>query len=134
MLRDETRRSEEASSIDEIRFDQLRLTDEDGARRHREREQEGQRRITEQRQRERDGILRRQQEAEYAAQSARLGQPAGQNQSVTMPQAAMPSIPGPRNLAPAVSSGPIAQHLQMPLESPTRYVIWLNVEAHVPGT
>jgi STAM-binding protein len=133
MLRDETRRREEASSIDEIRFDQLRLTDEDG--RHQEREQDGQRRITEQRQQERDGILRRQQEAEYAAQSARLGQPAGQNQSVTMPQAAVPSIPGPRNLAPATSSGPIARHLQMPLESPTRYVIrWLNVEAHVPGT
>ncbi|KAH9974434.1 hypothetical protein BGW80DRAFT_1304054 [Lactifluus volemus] len=110
MLRDETRRRE-ASSIDDIRFDQLRLTDEDGARRHGEREQEGQRRITEQRQQERD-------EAEYAAQSARLGQPAGQNQSVTMPQEAVPSIPG---LAPATSSGPIARHLQMPLESPTRH-------------
>jgi STAM-binding protein len=133
MLRDETRRREEASFVDEMRFDQLRLTHEDDTRRHREREEEGRRRITEQRRQEQDGILRRQQEADYAAQSARLGQPTGQNQSVTIPQAApistslsapavqYPSASGPPAAALA-SSGPITKYLQMPLESPTRYV------------
>ena len=47
------------------------------------REEEGRRRAEEQHRQEVDGILRRQREAEHAAQAARLGQPTGQNQRVT---------------------------------------------------
>jgi hypothetical protein len=108
---------------------------EDDTLRHREWEEEGRRRMTEQRRQEQDGILRRQSEATHAAQAARLGHPTGQNPSVTVAPAGpvsasfsapMPSIQYPSISAPATASaqsGPIAAHLQMPLESPTRCVI-----------
>ncbi|KAH9000659.1 hypothetical protein EDB86DRAFT_534076 [Lactarius hatsudake] len=104
--RDDARRRE-ASSADGARSEQPRLAREDDVRRRREREEEERRRIAEQR---------------------RFGQSNGQNQSVTMPQPAVappvqyPPISGPVTSAPA-STDPIANHLQMPLESPTRYVI-----------
>ncbi|KAI0249307.1 hypothetical protein BJV78DRAFT_707502 [Lactifluus subvellereus] len=136
MLRDETRRRGEASFADGAHSEQLRLAREDDMRRHREREEEGRRQMAEQRRQEQDGILRRQREAEYAAQAARLGQPTGQNQRITIPQAGpvsashsapafqYPSAPGPVTAAPA-TSGPVAR--QMPLQSPNRYVIrWLK--------
>jgi STAM-binding protein len=73
--------------------------------------------MTEQSRQEQDGILRRQREAEHAAQAARLGQSAGQHQ-VVVPASSVqyPAIAGP------ASSGPITGYLQMPLESPTRCV------------
>ena len=108
---------------------------EDDTLRHREWEEEGRRRMTEQRRQEQDDILRRQSEANHAAQAARLGHPTGQNPSVTVAPAGpvsasfsapMPSIQYPSISAPATASaqsGPIDAHLQMPLESPTRCVI-----------
>ena len=125
-LRDVPRRREEAYLADGAR--------EDDARRRREWEEDGRRQ--EQRRQEQDGILRRQREAEHAAQTARLGHPSGQNQSVTAAPTApisaslsapVSSIQYPSTSVPATSasgsSGPITAYMQMPLESPTRCVI-----------
>ena len=131
MLRDETRRRGEAPFADGAHSEQLLQAREDDVRRHRERDEEGRRRMMEQRRQEQDGILRRQREAEYAAEAARLGPPTGRNQSVAGPVSASHSAPavqqyssasGPVTAASA-SSGPAARYLQMPLESPNRYVI-----------
>lgn len=123
ILRDETRRREETSAGG-VRPEQSRLAREDDVRRRREHEEGERHRLAEQRRHEQSGILRRQQEAEFAAQAARFGQPGGQNQSVAMPQPSVqyPSVPGLLTSAPA-PTGQVASHLQMPLESPTRYVI-----------
>ena len=122
MQRDEARRREEPSYANGARSEQSRFAREDDVRRRREREEEERRRITEQRQHEQNGILRRQQESEFAAQAAKFGQSNGQNQSVTMPQPGSVQYPSASGPAPA-STRPIASRLQMPLESPTRYVI-----------
>jgi len=114
LLREEPRRrSEEVYPADGARAEQWHARGDDSSRR-REWEEEGQRRMTEQRRLEQDGILRRQREAEHAAQAARLGQSTGQNQAVVPVQ--YPGITAP------ASSGPITGYLQMPLESPTRCV------------
>ena len=126
MLRDEARRrGEPPSSADGVRSEQSRLAREDDVRRRREHEEGERRRLAEQRQHEQNGILRRQQEAEIAAQAARFGQLSLQNQqNVTIPKPSVqyPSVPVPLTSAPA-PTGQIANHLQMPLESPTRYAI-----------
>ncbi|KAH9955369.1 hypothetical protein BC827DRAFT_879728 [Russula dissimulans] len=128
VLRDEPRQDEESYPADASRSDFHAR--EDDNRRRREWEEEGQRRMTDQRRQEQDGILRRQREADLAAQAARAGQPTGQNQSVTTApisasmsyptpiQIQYPSVSGPAS----VSSGPITGQMQMPLESPTRCV------------
>jgi STAM-binding protein len=113
LLREEPRRGEEVYPADGARAEQWHAR-EDDTRRRREWEEEGRRRTTDQRRQEQDGILRRQREAEHAAQSARLGQSTGQHQVVS-------SVQYPAIAAPA-SSGPITGYLQMPLESPTRCV------------
>jgi STAM-binding protein len=136
-LRDMPRRQEQVYSADGARPEQL-YAREDDANRRREWEEEGRRQIAEQRRQEQDGILRRQQEADHAAQAARLGHPTGQNRSVTAapavplsasfsapaPSIQYPSVLGPAPTAP-VSSGPTNAYMQMPLESPTRCVIFL---------
>lgn len=137
MLRDEPRWREEVYSADGARPEQLHAR-EDDTRRRREWEEEGRRRTAEQRRQEQDGIFRRQQEAEYAAQAARLGHQAGQNQVVTASavpvsasfSAANPSsvqypslLSGPGPTLASASSGPVSGHLQMPLETPNRCVI-----------
>ena len=127
ILRDAPRRREETYPADGAQM----YAREDDTRRRREWEEEGRRRMTDQRRQEQDGILRRQQEADHAAQAARLGHPTGQNPSVNVAASAsfsapVPSIQYPSVSAPATvsaTSGPIAAHLQMPLESPTRCVI-----------
>jgi STAM-binding protein len=134
-LRDMPRRHEQVYPADGARSDQL-YAREDDANRRREWEEEGRRQIAEQRRQEQDGILRRQQEADHAAQAARLGHPTGQSQSVTAAPAVplsasfsapAPSIQYPSILGPSapVSSGPTNAYMQMPLESPTRCVIFL---------
>jgi len=130
ILRDAPRRRDETYPAEGAQVNAR----EDDTRRRREWEEEGRRRMTEQRRQEQDGILRRQQEAEHAAQTARLGHPTGRNPSVNVAPAVpvsasfsapVPSIQYPTISAATVSatSGPIAAHLQMPLESPTRCVI-----------
>jgi len=127
VLRDAPHRRDETYSAEGAQM----YAREDDTRRRREWEEEGRRRMTEQRRQEQDGIVRRQREADHVAQAARLGHPTGQNPSVTVPVSAsfsapVPSIQYPSISAPATasaSSGPIAEHLQMPLESPTRCVI-----------
>ncbi len=119
LLREDPRRHEEVYPVDGAR--------EDDPRRRREWEEEGRHRLAEQRRLEQDGILRRQRESEYAAQAARVGQPTGQNQGVTAP--VMPvysSVQYPSTSATTASapSGPITGHLQMPLESQMRCVIF----------
>jgi len=131
VLRDAPRRRDETYSAEGAQM----YAREDDTRRRREWEEEGRRRMTEQRRHEQDGILRRQREADHVAQTTRLGHPTGQNPNVTIAPAVpvsasfsapVPSIQYPSISAPATasaSSGPIAEHLQMPLESPTRCVI-----------
>lgn len=128
-LRDMPRRNEQVYSADGARSEQL-YTHEDDVNRRREWEEEARRLVTEQRRQEQDGILRRQREAEHAAQATRLGHTTGQNQSVTtaLPLSASFSAPGSSIQYPSISgapasSGPMNAHLQMPLESPTRCVI-----------
>jgi len=126
-LRDEPYRVEDSHSADAVRSDFQAGVDDH--RRRREWEEDGWRWMTEQRRQAQDGILRRQQESDLAAHAARVGQPTGQNQSVTVAPIPAPvsypiqypSVSGP---GPSVSvpSGPIASQLQMPIESPTRYV------------
>jgi STAM-binding protein len=123
LLREEPRRHEEVYPADGARAEQWHAHEDDTRRRH-EWEEEGRRRMTEQRQQEQDGILRRQREAEHAAQAARLGQPTGHNQGATV----APTVQYPAISAPA-PSGPITGYLQMPLESPTRCVTLLGVPA-----
>jgi hypothetical protein len=84
LLCNETCHQEEASFVDELHFDQLRLTQEVDTQPHHEWEDEGRHQIMEQHWQEQEGILCRQQEAEYAAHSVRLGQPTLQNQRATM--------------------------------------------------
>ena len=123
--RDEARRRGE-TSVGGVRPEQSRLAREDDARRRREREEEREKHwLAEQSRHEQIGILRRQQEAEFAAPAARFGQPSGQNQIVALiPQMSVqyPSVPGSVTSDPA-PTGKTASHLQMPLESLTRYVI-----------
>ena len=107
LLREEPRQREEVYPADGARAEQWHARGDDTGRRH----EEGRRQMTEQRRQEQDGILRRQREAEHAAQAARLGQPTGQNQGVTITPTSA-----------SASSGPITGYLQMPLESPTRCV------------
>ena len=127
VLRDARRRRDDSYSGDGAQM----YAREDDTRRRRESEEV----ITEQRRQEQDGILRRQQDAEHAAQAARLGHRTGQNLSVTtapaVPVSASFSAPVPSTQYPSISApatasastGPIATDLQMPLESPTRCVI-----------
>ena len=129
MVREEPRRSEEVYAADGARAEQWHAH-EDDTRRRREWEEEGRRRVTEQRrieqdgiirrqrEAEQDGIVRRQREAEHAAHAVRLGPPTGQNQAVTI----APVAPPASVQYPSASSGPITGYLQMPLESPTRCV------------
>jgi STAM-binding protein len=125
LLREDPRRREDVYPADGARADQWHAR-EDDTRRRREWE-EGRHRVVDQRRFEQDGILRRQQEADHAAQAARLGQPTGQNQGVTGP-AVMPPVQYPSISASATTasapSGPMTAYLQMPLESPTRCVIF----------
>jgi STAM-binding protein len=141
LLREDPRRREDVYTADGARADQWHAR-EDDTRRRREWEEEGRRRAAEQRRLENDGILRRQQEADHAAQAARLGQPTGQNQGVTGPVMPVsspvqyPSISASVTTAPA-PSGPMTAYLQMPLESPTRCVILCHLWGVVtcfPGT
>ena len=124
--RDEARRRGEASASG-VRPEQSRLANEDDARRRQGREEEGEKhRLAEQSRHEQFVISRRQQEAEFVATlAARFGEPSGQNQIVAlMPQLSVqyPSVPGPVTSNPA-PTGQIANHLQIPLESLTQYVI-----------
>jgi hypothetical protein len=73
-------------------------------------------RVAEQHRQEVDGILRRQREAEHAAQAARLGQPTGQNQGVI------------------ASVTPVSSVQYPSLESPTRCVILFGDCASFSGT
>ena len=75
-------------------------------------EEEGWRRMTEQRRQEEDGILWRHGEAEHAAQAARCGQSTYQNYGVTI---APVSVQYP-NASALGSSGPVTGYLQMPIE------------------
>ena len=128
MLREDPRQREDVYPADGARADQWHARGDD-TRQHREWEEEGRRRVAEQRRQEQDGILRRQREADHAAQAARLGQPTGQNQGVTGPVMPVsspvqyPSISASVNTTSA-TSGPNTGYLQMPLESPTRCVIF----------
>ena len=128
LLREDPRRLEDVYPADGARADQWHAR-EDDTRQRREWEGEGRRRVAEQRRLEQDGIIRRQQEADHAAQAARLGQPTGQNQGIIGPvmpissSVQYPSISGSASTA-SVPSGPITGYLQMPLESPTRCVIF----------
>ena len=127
LLREDPRQREDIYPADGARADQWHARGDDTHQR-REWEEEGRRRVGEQRRLEQDGIIRRQREADHAAQAARLGQPTGQNQGVTGPVMPIsspvqyPSISASVTTAPA-PSGPITGYLQMPLESPTRCVI-----------
>ena len=121
LQRDEPRRSEEVYPADGPRAEQRHARD-DGRR---EWEEEGRRRMTEQRRMEQDGIIQRQREAEHAAQAARLGQSTGQNQGITI----APVAPSSSVQYPSASSGPITGYLQMPLESPTRCVTLFGAQA-----
>ncbi|KAI0264044.1 hypothetical protein BGY98DRAFT_1044115 [Russula aff. rugulosa BPL654] len=124
LLREDPRRREDVYPADGARADQWHARGDDARQRH-EWEEEGRRRVAEQRRLEQEGILRRQREAEHAAQAARFGQPNGQNQGVTGPVMPVsspvqyPSISASVTTASA-PSGPITGYLQMPLESPTR--------------
>ena len=75
-------------------------------------EEEGWRRMTEQRRQEEDGILWRHGEAEHAAQAARCRQSTYQNYGVTI---APVSVQYP-NASALGSSGPVTGYLQMPIE------------------
>lgn len=129
LLREDPRRREDVYPVDGARPDQWHARGDD-TRQRREWEEEGRRRVAvaEQRRLEQDGIARRQREADHAAQAARLGQPTGQNQGVT---GSVPSLVQYPSLSASVTtasapSGPITGYLQMPLESPTRCVIFLG--------
>jgi STAM-binding protein len=126
LLREDPRRREDVYSVDGARADQWHAREDDTRRR--EWEEEGRRRVAEQRRVEQDGILHRQREAEHAAQAARLGQPTGQSQSVTGPVMPVSSpVQYPSISASAMTAsgpGPMTAYLQMPLESPTRCVIY----------
>ena len=128
LLREDPRRREDAyPPADGAHADQWHARGDD-ARRRREWEEEGRRRVAEQRRLEQEGIIRRQREADHAAQAARLGQPTGQNQGVTAPVIPVSSVQYPTISASATTAlvppGPITGYLQMPLESPTRCVIF----------
>ncbi|KAI0062561.1 hypothetical protein BV25DRAFT_1885276 [Artomyces pyxidatus] len=110
--------AEEARQIEWARAEQMRIereqTSRDDPRRQqdemRRREEEVRRRVEERRRQEQDGIVRRQQEANAAADAAR--------QSVTVPA---PQTPSTIAMPTATfSRGASAGFLQMPLESPTR--------------
>jgi len=122
---------EDVYPADGARADQWHARGDD-TRRRREWEEEGQRRVAEQRRLEQDGNSRRQREADHGAQAARLGQLPGQNQGVTGP--AMPPVQYPSISATTASvpSGPITA-LQMPLESPSRCVVFGGDVACFPG-
>ncbi|KAI0265418.1 hypothetical protein BC834DRAFT_879357 [Gloeopeniophorella convolvens] len=138
MQREEARRREEASAADRARSEQAHLSREDEARRRRDYEEDGRRRLAlDQRRQEQDGILRRQKEAEYAAQAARYGQTAGQTQVIMMPQPTPASLSAPSvnqyasvpasgpapsaPVTPGLAAGPgYLLPTGMPLESPTR--------------
>jgi STAM-binding protein len=132
LLREDPRRREDVYPADGARADQWHARGDDARQRH-EWEEEGRRRVAEQRRLEQEGILRRQREAEHAAQAARFGQPNGQSQGVTGPVMPVsspvqyPSISASVTTASA-PSGPITGYLQMPLESPTRCVIFWGLE------
>jgi STAM-binding protein len=115
----------EVYSGDGVRAEQWQ-THEDDARRRREWEEEGRRRMTEQRRQEQDGIIRRQREAEHAAQAARVGPSSGQNRGVTPAVPVSTSSVQYPGASASGSSGLITDYLQMPLESPTRCVISLG--------
>ena len=130
LVREDPRRREDVYSADGARTGQWHTRGDDTHRR-REWEEDG-RRVAEQRRSEQDGILRRQREADHAAQAARIGQPAGQNQGVigpVMPVSASVQYPSLSASATAASasSGPIPDYLQMPLESPARCVIFAGL-------
>ena len=110
MQRNEGRRwGEPPLSADGVRSEQSRLAREDDVRRRREHEEGERRRLAEQRQHEQNGILRRQQEAEIAAQAARFGQLSGQSQqnvAILQPSVQYPSAPMPSTSAPIKRAAP----------------------------
>ena len=114
LVREEPRWSEEVYAADGARAEQWHAHGDD-TRWRLEWEEEGRCRMAVQLRIEQDAIIRRQREADHAAQAMRLGQSTGQNQAVT--------------IAPVAPSSSVQYPSQMPLESPIRFVTHKLVHA-----